>query len=323
MARRQARQILLESFKERFLAAGVLRRFVTEMCSQKLQMTQQIKAKLILASQNVVTKIPLYTFVLTYPRMILAEVNSHRMLSRNTASSRAVPARIQRERIINDPFVPLYIGLNQRGMQAGEELTGLRRALALGVWKSARYPVAAAHWALQKLGVHKQVTNRLIEPWMWCEQIVTATDLKNLFKLRANTEAEPHFQILAQQMQQELQRVSLQPLEHGEWHLPFIDDEDRHQAFLELRGELSTLDVLKMVSAARCARVSYSSPDVLQTGHSISKDFNLAARLVRSGHWSPFEHQATPMHGDGYWWGNLRGWKQFRKEFSKENGEHS
>lgn len=286
-------------------------------------MSQQIKAKLILVSQNVVTKVPLYTFVLTYPRVILAEVNSHRMLSRNTASSRAIPARIQRERVINEPFVPLYVGLNQKGMQAGEELTGFSRAMALGIWKGARYPAAAAHWALQKLGVHKQVTNRLLEPWMWCEQIVTATDLKNLFKLRANAEAEPHFQILAEQMKEEMKTLPMQPLAYGDWHLPFITLWDRHQARTEEKpGILSRLHILKMVSAARCARVSYALPTDVPGLGGIQLDIALAQRLIRSGHWSPFEHQATPLPQSTCYWGNLRSWKQFRKEFSTENGEY-
>ena len=111
-----------------------------------------IESKLVLASKSAVTGVNLYTFVLTYPRVILAEVNTHRVLSRNTASSRAIPAKKQRERVLTDPFVPVTIGQNQRGMQAGKELEGWRHWVAVNTWKAARYPNVFASWVLDKVG---------------------------------------------------------------------------------------------------------------------------------------------------------------------------
>src|SRR5271156_4342858 len=166
-----------------------------------------IDSKLILTSKNSVTGVNLYTFVLTYPRVILPEVNTHRALSRNTASSRAVPAWKQRSRVLAAPFVPVNIGKNQKGMQAGEELTGWRRTVAINTWKLARYPAVLASWILEKVGAHKQVVNRMVETWTWTQQVVTCTDLKNVFKLRNHPDAEPHFQILAEQMQSQVECV--------------------------------------------------------------------------------------------------------------------
>jgi hypothetical protein len=290
-----------------------------------------LNSKLILASKNVYTGVNLYSFVLTYPRCILAEVNTHRMLSRNTASSRAIPIKKQRENIRVNPFIPISIGANQKGMQAGEELSGWRRSAIEGIIRALRYPNLAGVWAMEKLGAHKQVCNRYLEPWMWVQQLVTATDLKNVFKLRNNGEAEPHFHELAKQMQAQAELAEnmfaelqlrglthysasddaplIQILERGEWHLPFITLEE-HVSM--------TLEEQKQCSCARAARVSYYLPE---SGARTNKkrDLELYARLSTSGHWSPFEHQATPV-SDLVYVGNFLSWKQFRKEFEGEDG---
>jgi len=325
----------------------------------------QIESKLILTSKNRETGVSLYTFVLTYPRVILAEVNTHRMLSRNTASSRAIPAKKQRQRVLDDPFVPITIGQNQKGMKAGEELTGWRRFVAVNTWKLARYPMVLASWVLEKVGAHKQVVNRLVETWTWTQQVVTCTDLRNVFKLRNHPDAEPHFHELARQMQEQVEYVEnlfdvinfdarnpdstvaaldevnpdrgvyrMQMLRPGDWHLPFVDDKDiaNLQAEFDAKqveayGALDTghfrirslkWDDLKQISAARCARVSYYLPENGQRS-SFERDFELCARLSSSGHWSPFEHVATPVAEDVYI-GNFRSWRQYRKEYAEEHG---
>ena len=228
----------------------------------------KIESKLILTSKNAVTGTNLYTFVLTYPRMILAEVNTHRMLSRNAASSRAIPAWKQRKRVLEDPFVPHSVGQNQKGMQAGAELYGWQRFVVVNTWKAARYPAVLASWLLDRAGAHKQAANRIIEPWTYAQQVMTCTDLKNFFKLRNHPDAEPHFQIIAKQMQAQVQYVErlfetvnfdsrnpdgsacaldnvnpplgvyrVQMLRPGfwgtggqDWHMPFINDKDIWQA---------------------------------------------------------------------------------------------
>jgi thymidylate synthase ThyX len=298
----------------------------------------QIESKLILTSKNRETGASLYTFVLTYPRVILAEVNTHRMLSRNTASSRAIPAKKQRQRVIDDPFVPVTIGQNRKGMQAGEELQGWRRFVAVNTWKLARYPNVLASWILEKVGAHKQVVNRLVETWTWTQQVVTCTDLKNVFKLRNHPDAEPHFHILAEQMQRQVEFVErlfdtvnfdsrnpdgsaaalspvnptlgvirVQMLRPGDWHMPFITDMDVYP-----------VEMLKSISTARCARTSYYLPENGKWS-TPDRDLELCGRLADSGHWSPFEHVAMPVPEHEYI-GNFFSWKQYRKEWPGEHG---
>lgn len=288
---------------------------------------KQTNAKLILASKNAKTGDILFTWVLTFPRIILAEVNTHRMLSRNTASSRAIPSKKLRGRVLEDPFVPVSIGANQKGMQAGAEITGWRRNAIIAVWKAARYPATFASWLIDKLGGHKQVANRLTEPWMWVEQIVSATDINNVLLLRNHEKAEPHFQILAKQMQEQVELVkevfdrlanagsgaaispkltlrakalfgdrlneTLQLLQPGQWHLPFTDKRERLDATGTMGLEKGTA-FLKKVSAARCARVSYYLPENGQKS-TPGRDAELCDRLAGSvpRHLSPFEHQAV------------------------------
>lgn len=304
-----------------------------------------IESKLILSSKSDITGVTLYTFVLTYPRIILAEINTHRALSRNTASSRAIPSWKQRKRVLDDPFIPATIGRNQKGMQAGEELTGWRRTAVLKTWAWARYPAVFASWLLDKMGAHKQVVNRIVEPWTWTQQIVTATDLKNVFKLRDHGDAEPHFEILAKRMREQVayaERVFdtlswhgeswdarrlpihdddagigvIQTLRPGEWHLPFVDGKEIRESGV-LAGTVNWTD-LKKVSTARCARVSFYLPES-GARSDISRDLELCGRLSSSGHWSPFEHVATPAEKDEYI-GNFRAWQQYRKEFPDEAG---
>ena len=298
-----------------------------------------IDSKLILTSKNRETGVSLYTFVLNYPRVILAEVNTHRMLSRNTASSRAIPASKQRSRVLAVPFVPVTIGQNQKGMQAGVELEGWRHFVAINTWKLARYPMVLASWILEKVGAHKQVVNRVVEPWTWTQQVVTCTDLKNVFKLRNHPDAEPHFQLLAKQMVEQVEYVErlfetvnfnsrnpdgtpcwlspvnpnkgvlrVQMLKPGEWHLPFINEMDKGYP----------VEMLKSISTARCARVSYYLPESGKPS-TPERDLELCGRLSSSGHWSPFEHVATPVAEDVYI-GNFRSWKQYRKEYPAEHG---
>lgn len=313
-----------------------------------------IESKLILTSKNRDTGVSLYTFVLIYPRVILPEVNTHRMLSRNTASSRAIPSKKQRERVLEDPFVPLNIGQNQRGMQAGVELSGWRRFIVETTWKLARYPSAAASWIMEKVGAHKQIVNRIIEPWTWTQQIVTATDLTNMFKLRNHPDAEPHFHILAEQMQKQVTFVEslfnavnfdartpfgdpaalddvhpslgvyrVQMLRPDDWHMPFVDETDIknvRQNFIGTPEGIAAANRtrLKQISTARCGRVSYNLPENGKRSD-IVRDVDLCTKLSASGHWSPFEHVATPVPEDTYV-GNFRSWKQYRKDYTDEHG---
>jgi hypothetical protein len=251
----------------------------------------------------------LTTMEITFPRMVLAEFNTHRMFSRNSASSRAIPVEKQLERIMNDPFIPSYWGKNQSGMQANEELDEESQLRARDAWIMARDEAFIQAKKMMSLGVHKQITNRILEPFMWHTVIVTATEWSNFFALRAHEDAQPEIRTIAETMKA-LYAVS-EPVkrEVGDWHLPYIQDEERDGIW-----EHSILAC--KVSAARCARVSYLTHDGVRD---LKADLALYERLVSGGHMSPLEHVAVPQEPGITSGSNFRGWLQFRKTIINEH----
>lgn len=282
----------------------------------------------------------LTTYEVTLPRIVLAEFNTHRVFSRNSASSRAIPVEKQLTRVLDDPFVPVYWGVNQSGMQAAAELDDEESDLARREWLLSRdyavlgavtlvggeselkdeelqQRVAELRDELQYKGnvlptpLHKQIANRLLEPFMWQTIIVTATDWSNYFALRANPQAQPEIQRAAYMMQDLYQSHTPAVLRKGEWHLPLIQPDE-----YEL-----PVEQLRKMSVGRCARVSYLTHD---TGkRDPAKDVQLHDTLMGSGHMSPFEHVARPMVDHEFDWsyysGNFRGWHQYRKDIPGES----
>jgi hypothetical protein len=244
----------------------------------------------------------LTTFVVTYPRIILAELNTHRMLSRSTASSRAIPIVKQIQKVKDMPFVPSWMGKNQSGMQSKEELTGNDLRIAKNMWVSASDPAINYARKLEILGLHKQITNRLLEPWMYVTSIVSATDLGNFFKLRCHQDAQPEFMVLAFRM---LEAYLASTPMTTDIHIPFGDQMD-HGLTEEQRI---------MVACARCARISYETHDG-KRDH--DKDLDLAKSLIKAGHMSPFEHVAKINKFANTYTGNFKGWIQIRKTIKSE-----
>ena len=294
--------------------------------------------------------IRLLTFEVTFPRIVLAEFNTHRMLSRNSASSRAIPVQKMIERVMTDPYIPSSWGKNQRGMQAEQDVTGKVGEAAREQWLYALDSAVAHAEELLRLGIHKQLTNRLLEPFMWHTIIVTATEWDNFFHLRNNPMAHPDIQIPAAMMQELYDNRRPRQLQYGQWHLPLVTLEESGDVLpnMELDGEepLAIEDACK-VSVGRCARISYLTHDGKRD---LQADIELHDRLLESGHMSPFEHVARPAEpddwkkpeadvivgeriryaqdieikdaGDGpyawlpsalQWSGNFRGWVQYRK----------
>lgn len=247
------------------------------------------------------------TMEVTFPRLVLAEFNTHRMFSRNSASSRAIPVAKQLERIKSDPFVPEYWGANQAGMQAHAELEGDARDQAKVEWLAARDDAVAHVEKLLDIGLHKQITNRLLEPFMWHTVIVTATDWSNFFALRANEMAQPEIRTIAEMMLNIYEKSTPTELADDEWHLPLIQDEERD-------GTFERSEAARKISAARCARVSYLTHDGKRD---LDADITLYTRLTSGGHMSPLEHVARPLTADeaaeGEYHGNFCGWMQLRK----------
>jgi hypothetical protein len=252
--------------------------------------------------------IRLTTMQLYFPRVILAEWNTHRQLSKNASSSRAIPWYRMREWILRDPYLPIHFGLTVPGMQSRDEACPESRAEARRLWLEARD--LAIHYAdrLWSLRLHKQVINRLVEPFGHVHVVVSATDFANFFALRIHEDAMPELQALAVAMARALAASTPTCLRPGEWHLPYVTEED-------WRAHL--LDVLLKVSTARCARVSYRSHEGKVS--TVEEDLRLFDRLLGADpkHASPAEHQArclaTPEPS-----GNFTGWKQHRKQILGE-----
>jgi hypothetical protein len=130
----------------------------------------------------------LISVLATFPRIILAEVNTHRMLSKNTSSSRAIPFLKMVETIENNPFIPIAWQKEHKGMQGTEYLTEERdTSMAIQKWLRTRdLVVQEAKFLNDSVKVTKQLTNRLLEPFMWTTMLITGSKSgwDNFFKLR-------------------------------------------------------------------------------------------------------------------------------------------
>ena len=252
------------------------------------------------------------TLQLRLPRFILAQLNTHRVISKSTASSRAIPTSKLLEMVKNDAVQPVYWGKNQAGMQASEEVDAETKEKALQEWRLAALNASKTAEKLLELGLHKQIANRILEPFMWAETIVTATEWDNFFKLRLHEDSQPEIQELARCMKEAMDNS--EPVK-SKIHLPYItldEMEDYVQGSIAVDSESLNKCLYQYfvpISAARCARVSYLNHD--QSNPVIEKDLATAEKLLSAGHWSPFEHQAyalpevTPCR-------NFIGWKQAR-----------
>lgn len=286
--------------------------------------------KPILSSISVRTKLVITTMHIRVPRIIWPEILTHRVLSRNARSSRAVPERVMLEEIQRDPFVPWHWTRIQQGMQgeAGhdnpvvllnpktdlEEIHSNERA-----WLLARDSALGYAKAFAGAGYHKQIFNRIVEPYMWIDGLITTVTWNNLLWLRDDDAAEPHLRDIAVAIKQVLDSAKPQQLDDGDWHLPYIAAADYAAAADRFPRMSQQNEWLRKISAARCARMSYvpfngeaSYEAELQRYLRLTSD----ARL----HASPMEHQATPdfQLADGRWarpelHGNLLGFVQGRK----------
>lgn len=274
-----------------------------------------ISAKIITDSIGP-NKARITTFVLKYPRFIHQELLTHRQFSRNASSSRAIPFNKQIKMIKEDMAMPVRWGLNQRGMQAYTDSSNFKAKLGKLVWKIAGYSSIAFASILNKLGFHKQIVNRIIEPFSHISVVVTSTDFNNFFALRYHHAAQPEIFELAKEMFKAYWNSTPRKLEEGEWHLPFISFTDQWVADQE--GRHTTEDLIKR-SVARCARVSYNNHD--GTNSTLEQDIKLYDRLVGGDikHSSPAEHQAQASNNPNLISGNFRGFKQYRKTLINEN----
>lgn len=227
----------------------------------------------------------LTTIEVEYPLYIHAQVMTHRVFSRNAQSSRAVPTAKLLELVGANKDVPNF-AKNKAGMEAGEPLSDKDMGKAKFLWNNHRIATIVLAKGLSELGVHKQWVNRLLMPFMNIKVIITATEWENFFKLRLEHDAQPEIQELACMIKRAMDERTPKMLEAGEWHLPYIGDADFSSGYVDV-------DILRAISAARCSRVSYLNHD--KSNPDIDKDLLQADNLWTSGHFSPFEHQATPV----------------------------
>lgn len=272
----------------------------------------------IVADSLAPSGVRLTTFVLTYPRFIHAEFMTHRVFSRNASSSRAIPVKKSIQMVIDNPVIPLAFTKNQKGMQGGEALDGVAHEEATKTWLRAREEAVYYASKLADLEVHKQYANRILEPWAHITVVCTATDWDNFFALRCHEAAQPEIHALADQMYALYGESKPVNLGVGQWHLPFISDEDyRGEGIIERAMAEPLLQVKR--SVARCARVSYLNHD--GNTPTIDQDLQLYDRLIGSApiHASPAEHQAMAQADVTVRSGNFRGWIQYRKTLKDEN----
>jgi thymidylate synthase ThyX len=315
----------------------------------------------------------LTTFLIEHWRGIHPEILRHRLFSFSVASSRAIPYKVQEEQVLNSPYIPVLFPTEHKGMQGKEVFNDHDVIHIEQMWKDAKTFAVANAQKMNEAGVSKQLTNRILEPWVLTRCVVTATNWQNFFDLRApwheeditrsefhpkvtnkvgehtvNLEfpAEYNIQDLALKMKKSLDRSEPVELNEGDWHLPFVSEDDYGEVEKITGSKLdpATADAQDKLyinlSAARCARTSYGK----NIGKSVEAELKLADILWKDRHLSPFEHQGKaiekvilPSEGSvdsicdtmekypglelrigsnrdvSLWSGNFRGWIQYRK----------
>lgn len=252
---------------------------------------------------------------------------THRVFSRNSASSRAIPIERMIKDISEDPFIPEWWGKAQPGMQAFEQVDGEWADYCEITWLHGLEQAIYHAIMLMKAGLHKQVVNRLLEPWMHIEVVLSGTEFTNFFMLRRDEMAEPHIRHLANDMwklyheSKPVLRGNLGPsycrrdsdpesTKQSEWHLPFIVDGFRPRPRLDLIKE----------SVAHAAWVSYGNA-AGKEGFTQEDVNRVYEKLVGSQpiHASPLEHVAVACN-EPHRHGNFVGWCQWRKFVDGESG---
>lgn len=239
------------------------------------------------------------TMEVTLHRFMLPELNTHRAFSRNSASSRAIPANKMVTRVRNDPAMPITWSTEKPGMSGGVALDVNVSRIASVVWQEACDDALDHADTLMRLGVHKSIINRLLEPFSWHTVIITATEWNNFFTQRCHEAAQPEIREAAEAMRTALELSIPNDVAYGNWHLPYLQDDELN---LPTNTQL-------LLCAARCARVSYLTHDGQRDQ---DKDWDLAQKLLKADppHASPFEHIAMATYGQH---ANFKGWCSYRK----------
>lgn len=247
----------------------------------------------------------LTSFVIIYPRFILAEVNTHKMMSKNSASSRAIPIHKMMSEVLENPAMPIRWGKNGKGMQDHGDLSEQEIHYCKEAWLDAAFSAVDSAKKLEENGLQKGWVNRIYENFTWTTTLISGTEWENFFSLRANKQAQPEFAHIAYLMLKEYLSHKPKKSQWGDWHIPFFNN---------MPANIPFQDKIK-IAVARAARVSYNNFD---GSSDIEKDIGLYDRLAESGHFSCFEH-CSYANQDKSSWANFKGWTQHRRSFINEN----
>lgn len=277
-----------------------------------------IKAEIIADSINQCGN-RLTTFVLTYHRFIHAEMLTHRQFSRNASSSRAIPVEKMIKLVEEQEVYPLHWGRNCKGMSAKEELEHGALLAAKHWWKSAREDAIARAKTGIEIGLHKQVINRILEPYSTITVICSGTEYQNFFNQRCHPDAQPEIQALANLMKAAYEVSKPNQLDDGDWHLPLMKEEDWGDLKLRWQDVRDGVLCPRKIATGRCARVSHLNHDGVRN---LGDDIALHDRLLSSQppHLSPFEHVAIALPNSEKR-ANFTGWQSYRNILEVEPAE--
>jgi len=281
-------------------------------------MSNQISAEIIADSINILGN-RITSFILVIPRIVLSEFNTHRAVSRNSASSRAIPFAKMLEMVQTNPFIPMRFQKDHSGMQGTEYFEDDEHNECVNHWLHAAHKAVDSAIQLSQFGVTKQLCNRLLEPFMMHKIIATASEWENFLALRAHDAAEIHIADVAYKMLEEMNNSTPKLLQPGEWHIPFGDkiDDTRVIELINSNPDVyNNMPLLKIkIATARCARVSYNN---FEGKDDYEADIKLHDMLLSMGHMSPLEHCAIAESHSAQS-GNFYGFTQYRKTLRGEN----
>jgi hypothetical protein len=255
---------------------------------------------------------PIVTWWCRYPLFVHPEHLRHRAFSFSVQSNRAIPASRNLNALSGAHVEPLVWTKERPGMSGREELSPWAIGQARVAWNRMMEACTEGVLELMNLSVHKSLANRPLGWFQPVTLVCTATDFDNFFALRCHRDADPHMQILAVRMARAYLASEPDRLDEGEWHLPFVDDEQQTR---------ENADDLIYISAARCARTTYVSHATGKRS-TVDEDWRLADKLIGATprHASPFEHQGQAQaEHEVLRSGNFTGWNQFRKRIADEN----
>lgn len=231
-----------------------------------------IYAKVVLDS--IVNKSRVTTFEVRVPLLAWVQILTHRAFSRNAASNRAIPTK---KLIESATFIPDEWPQNDKGMSPSETVSVEAATKATILWKNLMEKSVETALALHELGIHKEIANRVLSPFLIIKGLITSTEWQNFIDLRTHKTTQRETRLIAEQIRDYFATSELQDIPRVQYHLPFIKQGE----------EFKTQTDFILVSAARCARVSYLNHDGKTD---LSKDIALAIDLLENQHMSPFEH---------------------------------